>query len=104
MEIKTVVESHNWPGAFDDKVNEALADGWRLTRRDVLQGSDRFYAELVKLDLPAEPETPDLLTAMRAIKAECDSHDSCGDCPARPWCNYHTPNNWELPEEVRSDG
>lgn len=114
MEIKTIRKRLDNAEEFDREVNAALADGWRLTRRDVIlptqpiTGSNYFhtmlYAELVKLDPPAEAEEPDLLTAMRIIKAECDSHDSCQDCPAQPWCNYHTPHNWELPEEVQDDG
>ena len=104
MEIKTVVESHSWPGAFDEKVNEALADGWHLVRRDVLPGSDRFYAELVKLDPPAEAEEPDLLDCARAIKAECDSHSSCRDCPLDGICDAEYPARWAIAEEVQNDG
>ena len=114
MEIKTIKNRFDNAAAFDAEVNAALADGWRLTRRDVVlpvqphTGSNYFhtmlYAELVKLDPPAEPEAPDLLAAMRAIKAECDSHDSCKDCPVYPWCDLHAPFDWELPGEVQNDG
>lgn len=104
MEIKTIVSSMTWVGNFDEMVNDALAEGWRLTRRDVLPNTDRLYAELVKLDPPAEPEKSDLLTAMRVIKAECDSHSSCQTCPLYPWCDVHAPCDWETPEEVQNDG
>lgn len=112
MEIKTIKNRLDNAESFDADVNAALADGWRLTRRDFIlpiqphTGTTYFhtmlYAELVKLDPPAEPEKPDPLTAMRIIKAECDSVDSCEDCTLQPWCNYHRPNNWTLPEEVQN--
>ena len=64
-----------------------------------------LYAELVKLDPPVEPEKPaDLLAAVRAIKAECDSNDCCAECAVHRWCNYHAPDRWEAPEEVQDDG
>lgn len=114
MEIKTIKNRLDNAEDFDRVVNAALADGWHLTRRDVIlpvqpnAGNTYFhtmlYAELVKRDPPAEAEEPDLLTAMGIIKAECDSHGSCDDCPVQPWCNFHAPDRWALPEEVRSDG
>lgn len=114
MEIKTIKNRLDNAKDFDAEVNAALADGWRLIRRDVIlpvqpnTGSTYFhtmlYAELVKLDPPAEPEKPDALAAMRVIKETCSSVDSCEDCPVQPWCNLHAPHLWELPEEVQSDG
>jgi len=81
MEIKTIRYRLDDAPDFDKAVNAAMAEGWRLTRRDVLrvdqpQNSSTFfysmlYAELVKLDPPAEPEKPD---------------------------------SWTLPEEVQNDG
>lgn len=105
MEILTIV--HDTPETFDSLVNRALREGYRLSRRGpepVGDGAVKLYAELVKLDPPAEPEAPDLLAAMRAIKAECDSHDSCLNCPVYSWCDLHAPCDWELPEEVQNDG
>lgn len=56
LEIRTITALT--PGRFDDGVNEALADGWELVRRECfVTGSDRvttFYAELERI--VAEPE------------------------------------------------
>ena len=57
LEIKTITE--NYPHKFDRAVNEALADGWELVRRECfITGSDRattFYAELERVG-EEEPE------------------------------------------------
>ena len=105
MEILTIV--HDAPETFDSLVNAALRKGYRLSRRGpepVGDGAVKLYAELVKLDPPAEPEELDLLTAMRAIKDTCNSCDSCEECPVQPWCNFHAPHLWALPEEAQNDG
>ena len=52
--IKTIMVNADYPGEFDDRVNAALRDGWKLVRRDVLtpfEGRNwvfhrMFYAEL----------------------------------------------------------
>lgn len=48
QEIQTIIANH--PHHFDNAVNEALAEGWELLRRECfITGSDRattFYAEL----------------------------------------------------------
>ena len=52
--IKTILVNAEHPGEFDDRVNAALRDGWKLARRDVLQPSEgrawvfhrMLYAEL----------------------------------------------------------
>ncbi len=59
LEIKTITE--NYPHLLDRAVNEALADGWELVRRECfITGSDRattFYAELERVvDEPEEEE------------------------------------------------
>lgn len=59
LEIKTITENH--PHLLDRAVNEALADGWELVRRECfITGSDRattFYAELERIvDEPEEEE------------------------------------------------
>ena len=51
MEIKTITEKT--PVGFDKAVNEALADGWELVRRECfITGADRvttLYAELERI-------------------------------------------------------
>lgn len=50
-EIKTIVDFY--PDDFDDAVNEAIADGYKLTKRTVIvpnnEGKTFFYAELEKI-------------------------------------------------------
>ena len=36
MKIKTIVDRLDNEENFDEKVNDALNDGWRLTKREVL--------------------------------------------------------------------
>ena len=61
LEIKTITE--NKPYYFDEAVNEALAEGWELVRRECfITGSDRattFYAELEKIIDDPEEDTED---------------------------------------------
>ena len=57
LEIRTITALT--PGHFDDEVNDALANGWELVRRECfITGSDRaatFYAELERvIDKPEE--------------------------------------------------
>lgn len=59
LEIKTITACTS--GHFDDTVNEALAEGWELVRRECfITGADRattFYAELERIvDEPEEDE------------------------------------------------
>ena len=59
MKIKTIRWRLDAAEQFDEEVNAALAEGWHLTKREVLDGrqlsTDAYlhrmlYAELVKLD------------------------------------------------------
>lgn len=63
LEIRTIVTLT--AGHFDDEVNDALADGWELVRRECfIAGSDRattFYAELERVvDKLKEEEDTDI--------------------------------------------
>ena len=61
LEIKTIAGSQISP--FDKEVNDAIADGWELVRRDCfLVGAHHepmLYAELERETEPAEAEEPD---------------------------------------------
>lgn len=68
MEIKTIKDRLDNSEYFDEKVNDALHDGWRLTKREVLipasqpNVSGRFlnimlYAELEKAETKYEDTT-----------------------------------------------
>ncbi len=73
LEIKTITE--NTPHRFDREVNEALAEGWELVRRECfITGADRattFYAELERIaEEPEEdPEDDDSSDTARWVLA-----------------------------------
>ena len=64
LEIKTITE--NYAHLLDRAVNEALAEGWELVRRECfITGSDRattFYAELERTIDDSEEEDIDYST------------------------------------------
>lgn len=120
MKIKTIVRKINASGVpgFDEEVNAALEDGWRLVKREVLPGVDlgegihfvpHLYAELVQLDPEPEPEAQPLdpIDAVYAIKATCDAVPlkDCqgGRCPLYVWCcqleGGRDPSDWDLPKK-----
>ena len=105
MQIKTIREQNILSESFDDMVNEALAEGWQLTRRTVING--KLYAELVMPDEP-QPRAPiDWRDAVETLRELCESQGTCVDCPAVKWCETSFPTNregmqphgWEVPEE-----
>lgn len=117
MKIKTICYALEATAKFDEEVNAALAEGWQLVKREVLPGMSytetnwakrALYAELVKLDPPAEPETTDPFDAVRAIKATCEgvSLEDCHACrcPLSAWCRKmpdgYDPIDWDIPGEV----
>lgn len=68
LEIKTIMHKFNEVEKFDAEVNEAIADGWDLVRRDVIPGWEgqttiayrKLYAELERIvDDPEEEEDDD---------------------------------------------
>lgn len=103
MEIKTIV--HTEPDAFDRLVNACMAAGWRLAKRervDVTVCKEAFflYAELVKVDEPAEPVT--WQEAAQVLKSTCSENDTCDTCKLREWCDEYLakatePQDWEVP-------
>ena len=115
MKVKTIWTVY--PEAFDDQVNAALGEGWRLVRREVLQDpscmeDSALYAELVLPDPEPEPEpvpiTEDPLAALRAVRDFCAGKklDECMTlkCPLAAWCDQYTangfgPSDWKIPEK-----
>lgn len=95
LEIRTITALT--PGHFDDEVNQALADGWDLVRRECfITGSDRattFYAELERIVEEAEEEEgDDGIVAEWTISRDphypfkctncgCKSHRAIKNCP-----------------------
>lgn len=119
MKIKTICYRLDKANDFDDEVNRVLAEGWQLVKRTVLPGkaltADTYnnrmlYAELVKLDPPAEPETPDPMDLLRQVREACLRVPSNGcnpeGCPMFNWCEQlrrgGDPTDWVLPGEVQA--
>jgi hypothetical protein len=116
MKIKTIVTNTDNVEQFDTQVNNLLAEGWHLTKREVLPGMNynannwarrALYAELVQLDpepeAPAEPEPVDPVELVRQLRDFCDGM-ACPNCPLNDWCPSHLPRNegpadWEIPGE-----
>lgn len=108
MKIKTIARNFNWIGEFDQLVNTAQEEGWVLTKREVIRGTDRtlLYAELVQLDPepePTEAQPLDPITCLEALRKFC-AGSKCDTCPLEHWCPVWLPRNegpadWELPDE-----
>lgn len=115
MEIKTIYKQMDLRRDFDEEVNAALAGGWTLTRRDVLDGRPLpdnvymhrgLYAELVKYDpdpesavLYRDPKEMDLMDAVRMIYNTCLLYDHCAHCPLEDICEAEVPYKWDPPAE-----
>lgn len=64
LEIKTVKNWLDSSDDFDKEVNAALAEGWELTRRDIIipQTANKYtmlYAELERYTAESEEEEPE---------------------------------------------
>lgn len=99
MKIKTIRTRLDNAETFDTEVNTALAEGWRLGRRDVLNSGTpdkhtMLIAELVQLDPAPEPQKIDPVAAARVIAEECCKHDSCRTCALDGICNCTPPYHW----------
>lgn len=112
MKIKTIRWKLDHAEDFDAELNQALADGYQLVRRDIVPGfrldggsflHNMLYAELVLPDPLPAPAAIDPFEALHAIKAACLNHKGpCNDCPITDWCAQlckgGDPTDWELPE------
>ena len=108
MEIKTIREQR--APVFDEDVNRALAEGYRLHKRGIVPcptnpHNTLFYAELVKLDTVEEPEPMGYNEALLTIKNTCTTAAECSrqGCPIWAWCDKHlpahcAPDSWVIPE------
>ena len=117
MKIKTMTKKISPEGLaeFDRELNNALAEGWRLVKREVLPGvnlghcyfAPSLYAELALLDpepeAPAEPETVGPVEALHIVKEFCRTVEKCIDCPLVNWCKDlqkgGDPTDWKIPEK-----
>lgn len=115
MEIKTILKyctNQIDAVAFDTTVNDALANGWSLVRREVFAGdtSDLLYAEMAKLSaeewLEDDQEAPAMTwqEAVNLLRETCKAAPGCGNtCPMFAWCwscrgERIRPEYWPDPE------
>lgn len=114
MKIKTIRWKLDYAERFDEEVNEALEDGYRLMQRSFIPGfrldggsylHNMLYAELVKVD---EAPAPDPFEALRVVRDFCEEMptEKClGKCPLTPWCAMYCPQDgmapadWVIPDE-----
>ena len=90
LEIKTLTETY--PHIFDRAVNEALSEGWELTRRECfITGADRattFYAELERVTEETSEEEDRDDTARWVLTRNPRYPYRCGAC------GYTTNAKW----------
>ena len=74
-QIFTITRSLRKAKAFDDEVNAALAEGWKLIEREVLASPARLYAALERTDwVPSWASCDNCLETNReSIHARCHS-------------------------------
>lgn len=94
LQIKTLVKEIQYVQAFDEEVNQALAAGWHLAKRDLVQHTlaargtlDYFYAELVK----------EITTEAERNCGNCRHCDTAPDKEPCFGCNSNA-SNWEAAE------
>jgi hypothetical protein len=97
LQIKTIIDDHNnHLGTFDRKVNDALAEGWELKRRDLVPRQSGFilYAELEKDD----EEEDDRLCETCAHQFKEPQEQPCIECDGD--CSHWEPKNLEKPQKA----
>lgn len=85
LEIRTIVSGES--GVFDDKVNDAIREGWQLNKRDADLHSGVFYAELER-------------EVIYAHERDCHNCYYCNQEGGEPCdsCDPETSNKWEPKE------
>ena len=115
MEIKTISAElkENNNTAFDNQVNAAIKEGFKLSRREIFTHTQppTLYAELVKM--PQPKPLPTWVEAVKTIKDTCRNAAECapGCCPMFEWCedmfpsegDPKAPMRWTLPEVPAGD-
>ena len=77
MEIKTIYTILNCSQKFDDDVSEALKQGWRLKRREIIQEYDLGPLLYAELELPDDAiefweETKRMIESHRGTSSPSD--------------------------------
>lgn len=104
MQIKTIfvrAKRDDLVPYFDEQVNTAIADGWKLAKRELHTYEDKtvadlLYAELVKDDKPEPSGGIPWQQAMLAVRQMCDNNFHCAACPAYAVCGPGAPYAWKM--------
>lgn len=88
LEIKTIIYRADDMEDFDKEVNGALADGWELTKRELLppcEGPTRYwervlYAELERMTEEEEDEEPEDDVAEWVVSRNPSAPYRCNKC------------------------
>lgn len=87
IQIKTIHHRIDESVKFDDEINAALAEGWRLTKREFVTGYCVLYAELER----------ELITEAERDCGNCKHCDNDADAEPCASCSS-TASNWEAAE------
>lgn len=87
IQIKTIHHRIDESVKFDDEINAALAEGWRLTKREFVTGYCVLYAELER----------EIITEAERC---CDNCKYCDYAPGKEPCASckEDAENWEAAE------
>ena len=95
-QIKTISYKLEYAAAFDDKVNEAIREGWKLTKREVLMPKAQSNSMYTSIMLYAELEQ-EIITERERCCENCahfekDPFDEpCNKCEDEEYA----PSQWE---------
>lgn len=87
IQIKTIHHRIDESVKFDDEINAALAEGWRLTKREFVTGYCVLYAELER----------EIITEAERNCDNCRHFDNDADAEPCASCSS-TASNWEAVE------
>jgi hypothetical protein len=92
-QIKTIKNRLDNAASFDKEVNAALAEGWQLTKREVLQPKAQSESLQAYTMLYAELEREEITEAERCCE-NCAHYDTVSHNP--PCCDCsEDANKWE---------
>lgn len=103
IQIKTIWVRADFAEEFDARVNESIAAGWELARREVISGStsggliihNMLYAELVKETEPEAEPASWLITRDPALPYRCPVCGHKTDLPGNQCPSCESFINWE---------
>lgn len=96
LQIKTIIYDFIQDSAFDNKVNEALAEGWELKRRDLVPRPNSGFILYAELERETEEED-DRLCETCAHQFKEPQEQPCIECDGD--CSRWEPKNLEKPQK-----